>query len=133
MTWYTFVNTNNISFKYSSFQNFSENSFKTKTTFFQNHSLSYHETTFRISFMVCPFHIIFCLILKKKDIQTYRNMSNLTGKNQAGPTMFLAYRSENPVKTCSLLRSGNNFLFVGLSNGVFKCRSFLQYRVYFFK
>jgi hypothetical protein len=52
--------------------------------------------------MVCPYHIIFCLILKKKDIQTYRNMSNLTGKNQAGPTMFSAYRSENPVKICSL-------------------------------
>ena len=64
---YIFVNTNNISFKYSRFQNFSENSFKTKT-FYQNHTLSYHETTFKISFMVCPFHIIFCLILKKKNI-----------------------------------------------------------------
>jgi hypothetical protein len=42
--------------------------------------------------------------------QTYRNMSDLTGRNQSGPTMFSAY----------LLWSGNNFLFVGLSNIVFK-------------
>ena len=65
--------------------------------------------------------------------QTYRNMSELTGKNQAGPTMFSAYQSESPVKICSLLRLGNNFLFVGPSNTVFKGRSFLQYIVYFFK
>ena len=58
-------------------------------------------------------------------VQTYRNMSDLTGKNQAGPTMFSAYRSESPVKICSLLRSGNNFLFVGPSNSVFKSQSFL--------
>jgi hypothetical protein len=48
--------------------------------------------------------------------QTYRNMPDLRTwqeKNQAGPTMFSAYRSESPVKICSLLRSGNNFLFVG--------------------
>jgi hypothetical protein len=30
--------------------------------------------------------------------QTYRNMSDLTGRNQSGPTMFLAYRSESAVK-----------------------------------
>jgi len=58
--------------------------------------------------------------------QTYQNMSDLTGKNQAGPTMFSAYRSESLVKICSLLQSGNNFLFVGPSNSVFKSRSFLQ-------
>jgi hypothetical protein len=40
----------------------------TSSTFTQNHTLSYHETTFKISFMVCPFHIIFYLILKKNDI-----------------------------------------------------------------
>jgi hypothetical protein len=56
----------------------------------------------------------------------HRNMSDLTGKNQAGPTMFSAYRSESPVIICSLLRSGNIFLFVGPSNGVFESRSFLQ-------
>jgi hypothetical protein len=56
----------------------------------------------------------------------YVGPSDLTGKNQAGPTMFSAYQSESPVKICSLLRSGNNFLCVGPSNSVFKSRSFLQ-------
>ena len=60
------------------------------------------------------------------DISKYARSSDLTGKNQAGPTMFTAYRSESPLKICSLLRSGNNFLFVGPSNSVFKSRSFLQ-------
>ena len=54
------------------------------------------------------------------DISKYAGPSDLTGKNQAGPTMFSAYLSESPVKICSLLWSGNNFLFV------FKSRSFLQ-------
>ena len=49
------------------------------------------------------------------DISKYAGPSDLTGKNQAGPTMFSAYRSESPVKICSLLRSGNNFIFVGPS------------------
>jgi hypothetical protein len=49
-----------------------------------------------------------------------------TGKDQAGPTMFTAYRSESMIKFFSLLRSGNNFLFVGSSNSVFKSLSFLQ-------
>jgi hypothetical protein len=44
------------------------------------------------------------------------------------PTTFSAYQSESPVIICSLLRSGNNFLFVGPSNSVCKCRSFLQQR-----
>jgi hypothetical protein len=55
-----------------------------------------------------------------------REILDLICKNQAGPTMFSAYLSESPVKICSLLRSGNNFLFVGPSNSVFKSRSFLQ-------
>jgi hypothetical protein len=68
------------------------------------------------------------------DISKYAGPSDLTGKNQAGPTMFSAYRSKSPVKICYLLRSGNNFLFVGPSNSVFKSWSFfLQYHVYFFK
>ena len=60
------------------------------------------------------------------DISKYVELSDLTGKNQAGPTMFSAYRSESPEKICSLLRSGNNFLCVSPSNSVFKSRSFLQ-------
>jgi len=64
------------------------------------------------------------------DISKYAGPSDLTGKNQASPTMFSAYRSESPVKICSLLRSGNNFLFVGLSNSVFKSRSFLQFSMF---
>ena len=60
------------------------------------------------------------------NISKYAGLSNLTGKNQAGPSMFSAYQSESLVKICYLLRSGNNFLFVGLSNSVFKSRSFLQ-------
>ena len=60
------------------------------------------------------------------DISKYAGPLDLTGKNQAGPTMFSEYRSESPVKICSLLRTGNNFLFVGPSNSVFKSLSFLQ-------
>ena len=60
------------------------------------------------------------------DISKYDGPSDLTDKNQASPMTFSAYRSESPVKICSLLRSGNNFLFVGRSNSVFKSRSFLQ-------
>jgi hypothetical protein len=56
----------------------------------------------------------------------FKEMSDLTGKNLAGPTTFSAYRSESSVKMFSLLRSGNNFLFVGPPNSVFKSRSFLQ-------
>jgi hypothetical protein len=52
------------------------------------------------------------------DISKYAGPSDLTGKDQAGPTMFTAYRSESMIKFFSLLRSGNNFLFVGSSNSV---------------
>ena len=65
-------------------------------------------------------------LLYISDISKYAGPSDLTGKNQAGPTMFSTYRSESPVKICSLLRSGNNFLLVSPSNSVFKSRSFLQ-------
>jgi len=65
-------------------------------------------------------------LAKKADISKYAGPSELTGKNHAGPTMFSAYRSESPVKICSLLWSANNFLFVSPSNSVFKSRSFLQ-------
>ena len=61
-----------------------------------------------------------------RHIEICRTVGPGTGKNQAGPTMFSAYWFENPVKTCSLLWSGNNFLFVGPSNSVFKSLSFLQ-------
>ena len=44
------------------------------------------------------------------DISKYAGTSDLTGKNQAGPTMFSAYLSKSPAKICSLLWSGNNFL-----------------------
>ena len=56
--------------------------------------------------------------LSCSDMSKYAGPSDLTGKDQAGPAMFSAYQSESPVKICSLLRSGNNFLFVGSSNNV---------------
>ena len=62
---------------------------------------------------------IICYILGR-HIEKYARRSDLTGKNQAGPTMFSAYWSESPVKICSLIRSGNNFLFVGPLNSVLK-------------
>ena len=82
----------------------------------------------------CPIFIILVYIMKRKlkqwstipDISKYAGPSDMTGKNQTGPTMFSAYRSECPVKIYSILRSGNNFLFIGPSNSVFKSRSFLQ-------
>jgi hypothetical protein len=54
------------------------------------------------------------VIQRKLLFSKYTGPSDLTGKNQAGPTMFSAYRSESPVKICSLLWSGNNFLFVNM-------------------
>ena len=59
------------------------------------------------------------MILVATDISKYAGPSDQTGKNQAGPTMFSADRSESPVKICSLFRSGNNFLFCN-------CRSIKQ-------
>ena len=44
---------------------------------------------------------IICYILGR-HIEKYARRSDLTGKNQAGPTMFSAYWSESPVKICSL-------------------------------
>jgi hypothetical protein len=64
------------------------------------------------------------------DISKYGGPSDPTGKNQAGPTMFSAYRSESPVKIYSLLRSGIFFLFVGPSNSVFKSWPFLQFSMF---
>ena len=43
------------------------------------------------------------------DISKYAIPSDLTGKNQTGPMMFSAYRSESPVKICSLLRQETIF------------------------
>jgi hypothetical protein len=66
---------------------------------------------------------------KKVEIFMERKFQLSSGKNQADPTMFSTYRSESLVKICSLLRSANNFLFVGPSNNVFKiylsCNSML--------
>ena len=53
-----------------------------------------------------------------KISQTYRNMQDLTGINQAGPTMFSAYRSESPVK---------NLLSTSVRKQFSLCRSIKQF------
>ena len=69
MTWYTFVNTNNVSFQFSSFQYFSENSFKTvrQHSFKIIHCLIMRQFS-KLHWWYVLSTYYFCLILKKKDI-----------------------------------------------------------------
>jgi hypothetical protein len=69
MTSNAFLNTNNISFQFSSFKKFSENSFKTvKQHYFKIiHCLIMRQLS-KVHLWYILSTYLFCLILKKKDI-----------------------------------------------------------------
>jgi hypothetical protein len=115
-----------IKFSYS-YDNISFNNINPDQFSYSEQHVLFNWSSVTVISLRLGFWRICCLYLHPNpDISKYAGPSDLTGKNQAGPTMFSAYWSENPVKICSLHWSGNNFLFVGPSNNVFKSRSFLH-------